>query len=283
MKNKLTDKLFILRGLDLTRKTDLFAVAWAIVSLLVLYLYSYFIITQDFASLLNLTFSFSVSILGFCAYLIGREYDRKDSLTGVLAQVATTVVVFLIDPTVKVQVLVPIFVLLVMRILTRKTKSKLDIPSVVILFLFTGLLTYLYESWVFFFVLSIGYLLDNWVRADGELNWIFGLLSVVASIGMMLWLGSTRYVLYLQPLTEIVLGGFVAATLVYVVASNLKFNKEKKDSESLLGLSEIVFSRIFVYIAGAVLLYFGFPDALSTISPLIVVVFAYIPVHFFNK
>ncbi len=278
---ELRTDLLLIRTPDLKNKIDRFIVIWFVGSFLILYFYSVLIVTQELFSVLNLKVALSVSILSFLATCIGKEYHSKDLLTAVLAQIVTTVAVLYIDPKVEINLLAPLFILFALRIITRGVKRDIDLLSTVILLITLSILLFTTNSWIFIFILSSAFFVNYLIKGHGNINWFLGLFTLLFSIVWLLWKGSFKYVIYLEPLFKYMLSVLVGLSFLYGFLSS-KNIREGIKSKSLYLDREVV-GRIFLFVSGLLVLFFGFTDSIASLIPLIIVMLVYVPVHYFNR
>ncbi len=268
--------------INLKNRSFRFMLMWSVISLIFMYFFSFIFITGKVLFLSNLTFSLSVTVLSTSAWFIGREYDKKDPLTGVLSQVIITVFFLFIDPKIEINLLVPLFLILLMKIINIGSTTKFDNVIIILSFITAIFLTVTTGSWVFVFALSVVFFADNWIKGKGDVKWLLGLLSLTVTVIWILWKGSFKYVLDIDAGLQFFFGFVLTLSLLFSLFTKGDISFLASDN-SKLSLTKLRYSRIFLFLYFLLVIIFGFNQSYISLLPIFIVILIFPPIRFFNN
>lgn len=244
--------------------------------------YSIIFYTGEISSLKNLLYAFQIAILSFGTWAIAREFDPKDPLTAMVAQLITSTTYIFIFNINTVTVLPLFLILLGARYLNRITGNETKITDMLLILVIGIGLSFATQNWIYAFISALAFALNIFFQEKFLKDLIFALVAV----GISVYFIYPDKVLLFEPDIPPLLRYFLLFSLALTPISRFILNRkieQRCDKGTKLKSGPILGGAALITISFLLLTFFVSNNAYYSAIPFWSLTVSYPFISLFNK
>ncbi len=270
------------RALDWGYPSNRFAIVVTAITFFFYLAYSIIFYTGEVSSLKNILYAFQIAMLSFGTWAIAREFDPKDPLTAMVAQLITSAS-FVFIFSVNALTVLPLFLILLgARYLNGITGKESKITDMILILIFGAGLSFATENWIYALISAMAFALNIFFKEKFLKDLIFALIGVAISV---YFIYPDKVLLY-EPDIPPLLRYFLLLSFILTLISRFILNRkieQKCDKGSKLNSGPIIGGAALITISFLLLTFFVSNNAYYSAIPFWSLTVAYPFISIFNK